>query len=222
MCDFPTGTGSPVGILNDFDLATWVGHRTTNNDRTGTIPFMALDMLKGELDGRIPRLYRHDLESFSWVLGYVTVAYIEYKDHTIEDSPVGDVKMWFKDKDEDDREAHISSKQLFHENYGRFQQRVSGRYHDYRTVIRKITQYWHDFYVPPDSGEDEGDLLPNPQIPEKSAPRKPEDDEPAGLLKSFIEAVERSLKEGDRSKGFAVVKNLLEAIEIPVAGSSSP
>ena len=41
MCDFPTGTGDPLGILNDFDLATWVEHRITNNNRTGTIPFMA-------------------------------------------------------------------------------------------------------------------------------------------------------------------------------------
>ena len=221
MCDFPTGTGNPVGILNDFDLATWVEHRTTNNDRTGTISFMALDMLKGGFYGRIPRLYRHDLESFSWVLAYVTVAYIEYKNRTIEDSPVGDVKKWFKDKDEDDREAHISSKRFFHENYGRSQQQVSGRYHGYRTVIRTITQYWHDFHVPPDCGEDEGNLLPNPQT-EKLAPSEPERDVPKRSLELFITAVERSLKEGDRTKGFAVVKNLLEIIEIPVVGSSAP
>ena len=76
-------TGKRIGIVNDLDLATWVGSLTTNNDRTGTIPFMAIDLLNGGLEDRIPRLYRHDLESFSWVLAYITVADIEYKDCTI-------------------------------------------------------------------------------------------------------------------------------------------
>ena len=49
--------GDPLGIINDFDLATCVGHSTTNNDRMGTIPFMAVDLLDGGLDLRIPRVY---------------------------------------------------------------------------------------------------------------------------------------------------------------------
>ena len=50
-------TGVPVGVVNDFDLASWDDHSTTNNDRTGTIPFMAIDLLDGGLDSRIPRFY---------------------------------------------------------------------------------------------------------------------------------------------------------------------
>ena len=56
MHDIPSKTGIPVGVVNDFDLAS-VDHSTTNNDRTGTIPFMAIDLLNGGLETRIPRLY---------------------------------------------------------------------------------------------------------------------------------------------------------------------
>ena len=213
MYDLPTGTGNPVGILNDFDLATWVEHHTTNNDRTGTISFMALDMLKGGFYGRIPRLYRHDLESFSWVLAYVTVAFIEYKNRTIEDSPVGDVKKWFKDKDEDDREAHISSKRLFHENYNE-DQVVNGRYRDYSVIITKILQYWHDFHKTLDSRRRGG----RPHRPytnvtrEEPAISETAVDNPVHSLESFIKTVEGLLGKEGVTEGFVVVKNLLEAV----------
>lgn len=59
-------------MLNDFDLASVmppgaesppkVGHR-----RTGTLVFMALDLLQ-KLNGEISRCYRHEVESFVWVL----------------------------------------------------------------------------------------------------------------------------------------------------------
>jgi Fungal protein kinase len=60
------------GVLNDFDLS----HRAQNkmylgNERTGTMQFMALDVLTEEArDGLIPRLYR-DAESFAWVLLWI-------------------------------------------------------------------------------------------------------------------------------------------------------
>ena len=73
MYDFLAEAGEPVGIVNDYDLATWVDHTTTNTDPTGTVPFMAIDLLDGGLDSRTPRLYRHDMESFVWVLAYITV-----------------------------------------------------------------------------------------------------------------------------------------------------
>lgn len=55
-----------MGVLNDYDLsslATALGPQ--GNERTGTIPFMALDLLskKGQR-GEVKHLYRHDLESF--------------------------------------------------------------------------------------------------------------------------------------------------------------
>ena len=72
---FEDDEGNKRGILNDFDLASImvpgtecpskIGHR-----RTGTLVFMALELLDS-LDGEIPRHYRHELESFVWVLLWV-------------------------------------------------------------------------------------------------------------------------------------------------------
>ena len=59
-----------VGILNDFDLARFADQTgASGQDNTGTLPFMALDLLSEEgLRGMIPRLYRHEAESFAWSL----------------------------------------------------------------------------------------------------------------------------------------------------------
>lgn len=64
--------GQVVGILNDFDLAAimYPGARfppRSGWQRTGTIAFMAMDLLSN-VDGQLPRWYRHDFESFSWCL----------------------------------------------------------------------------------------------------------------------------------------------------------
>ena len=138
-----TAKGEPIGIVNDFDLATWVDHPTTNNDRTGTIPFMTIDLLEGGLDRRIPRLYQHDMESFSWVLAYITVACIEYKDDTIKISPLRGVGAWFQDDDDKDRDAHIHVKKFFYSTYGKTHCAVPSRYQSYFDTIKRIAQYWH-------------------------------------------------------------------------------
>ena len=38
-----SATGKPEGVLSDCDLASWNEFPTTNSDRTGTVPFMALN-----------------------------------------------------------------------------------------------------------------------------------------------------------------------------------
>lgn len=69
------------GVLNDWDLSTIrLPHDqpdiTKNRERTGTIPFMAMDLLcKEYMDGHIAREYRHDLEGFIWVLPWVCLQY---------------------------------------------------------------------------------------------------------------------------------------------------
>ncbi|KAF9644859.1 hypothetical protein BDM02DRAFT_3102266, partial [Thelephora ganbajun] len=210
-------TEDPVGIVNDFDLATRVGHSTTNNDRTGTIPFMAIDMLDGGLDDRIPRLYRHDMESFIWVLAYITVANIEYGGRTIKISPLPEVDTWFKDDGQANRDAHILSKRHFHVEYGRSQP-VSDGYYCYRTVIQQMIWYWDDFHQ----------SLRDIRYPRQAWRRggsnptragrvinEPEVDDPTGSLRLFITTVEKLLGEqGLGEPGFAEVKTLLlEAIE---------
>ena len=212
MYGTPTETGGPVGIVNDFDLATWVNHSTTNNDRTGTIPFMAIDLLEGGYDKGAPRLYRHDLESFVWVLTYITVAKVEYEGHTIKISPLPNVDTWFIDRDYADRLVHTSSKRHLQLGYGSAQQ-VSGRYSCYSKVIREMIRYWGDFH---------SKYIVQPKLPipttQKPIVRESELDDPEGSLRAFIETVEESLGGGGVQEGFVAVKALLlRAIGTPRA-----
>ena len=210
-------TGDPIGIVNDFDLATWVDHPTTNSDRTGTIPFTAIDLLEGGLDRRTPRLYRHDMESFSWVLAYITIAEIEYKNCTIQISSRSGVDAWFRDADEGEREAHVSSKYLFHLKYGRKKLRVSARYSDHRNTVRGIARYWSAFH---ESREPEEEPLEPGVIEEEPAPSEPEVDDPAGSLGSFVRRVGESLGEAGAGAEFAeVMASLLKVIETPIVGT---
>lgn len=67
------------GILNDFDLSTDLSEGSkipTSNQRTGTLPFMAVDLLD---DDPAPHMYRHDLESLVYVLIYITACYANGK-----------------------------------------------------------------------------------------------------------------------------------------------
>ncbi|KAH7891076.1 hypothetical protein F5I97DRAFT_1841644, partial [Phlebopus sp. FC_14] len=67
--------GNVVGVLNDFDLAS-LGDGVTGTERTGTVPFMALDLLTEKaLRGEVTHLYEHDAESFIWVLIWISLRY---------------------------------------------------------------------------------------------------------------------------------------------------
>ncbi|KAJ7243568.1 hypothetical protein B0H12DRAFT_1188494 [Mycena haematopus] len=63
--------GKVYGVLNDFDLALRLEHKppSTSKHRTGTKPYMAIDLLVPEPPYH---LYRHDLESFLYVLVFLT------------------------------------------------------------------------------------------------------------------------------------------------------
>ena len=206
----------PVGVVNDFDLATWVEHQTTNNDRTGTIPFMAIDLLDGGLDERIPRLYRHDMESFVWVLTYITVANIQYEDRAIKISPLKQVGSWFKDNNHTDRYVHIQTKRYLHSSYG-YSQRVTGGYFCYRSVVQRMVWYWGDFHQTIENIK----YAPQPlnlnesNHDEEPAPGGLEVDDPRGSLELFVTKVEKSLGGGGIGEGFVEVKTLLlEAIRL--------
>ncbi|KAJ7194098.1 hypothetical protein GGX14DRAFT_378269, partial [Mycena pura] len=68
--------GKFYGVLNDFDLAVLLNEkepRSTSKQRTGTEPYMAMDLL---VTGRPPpHLYRFDLESLFYVIAYVVCQY---------------------------------------------------------------------------------------------------------------------------------------------------
>jgi len=74
--------GILMGLLNDYNLSSLASAQgRQGNERTGTVPFMALDLLTSEgQGGEIKHLYRHDLESFIWVLVWVC---LRYKDGTL-------------------------------------------------------------------------------------------------------------------------------------------
>ena len=78
------------GILNDYDLAHLDGRpRPSGLGRTGTMPFMAIDMLTKEAwAGKITRLYRHDCKSFAWVLLWICCRYDGGKE--IPNPPLGE------------------------------------------------------------------------------------------------------------------------------------
>lgn len=65
------------GVLSDFDLARLKElSGPTGYENTGTLPFMALELLTNEgVQGRVPRRYRHDAEGFAWVLAYLCLAF---------------------------------------------------------------------------------------------------------------------------------------------------
>ncbi|KAG2096090.1 uncharacterized protein F5147DRAFT_641739 [Suillus discolor] len=69
--------GRLIGVLNDYDLSSLAddpGPR--GNERTGTVPFMALDLLTAKAQrGEVKHLYRHDLESFVWVFTWISLRY---------------------------------------------------------------------------------------------------------------------------------------------------
>ncbi len=71
------------GILNDFDMAsmrkkdgTIVSDTDRHHHLTGTRPFMALDLLENQSETeRTVHLYRHDLESFFYILVWAATRY---------------------------------------------------------------------------------------------------------------------------------------------------
>lgn len=59
----PKTTNGFTGMLIDLDLAIVNGERTGGRHMTGTMEFMAVDVLRG-----VEHTYRHDLESFFYIL----------------------------------------------------------------------------------------------------------------------------------------------------------
>src|SRR5277367_4773944 len=92
-----------TGVLNDFDLAHVRGNdRPSGTEQTGTMPFMALDLLtEGARAGKVERLYRHDCESFAWVLLWICSRYdngAEIEDPPFDDFITSDFKQCYEKK----------------------------------------------------------------------------------------------------------------------------
>ncbi|KAI0070460.1 hypothetical protein K474DRAFT_794887 [Panus rudis PR-1116 ss-1] len=69
-----------IGVLNDWDLAIDLESNPQHHglERTGTVPYMALDLLKHQ-HGQIRHLYRHDHEAMIWIATWVILCYANGK-----------------------------------------------------------------------------------------------------------------------------------------------
>jgi hypothetical protein len=73
---YKTADDEWVGVLNDYDLSSVQEDGPGGNERTGTIPFMALALLTTKaIKGEVEHLYQHDAELFIWVLTWVCLRY---------------------------------------------------------------------------------------------------------------------------------------------------
>ncbi|KAG9080870.1 hypothetical protein FRC06_006050 [Ceratobasidium sp. 370] len=61
-----------LGVLNDWDLSHAVGLSEDTEERMATLPFLAIDLLAGYWEGNSPVEYRHDLESFMWIIYWIS------------------------------------------------------------------------------------------------------------------------------------------------------
>ncbi|KAG1787204.1 uncharacterized protein HD556DRAFT_1503681 [Suillus plorans] len=68
--------GQFIAVLNDYDLSSFKRDGPSGLERTGTIPFMAVELLTPEaMAGKVEHVYAHDAESFIWVLTWICLRY---------------------------------------------------------------------------------------------------------------------------------------------------
>ncbi|KAG2359068.1 hypothetical protein BDR07DRAFT_1415906 [Suillus spraguei] len=67
--------GKLMGVLNDCHLSSLANDPgPRSNERTGTVPFIAFDLLTEEGQrGEVEHVYRHELESFVWCFTWVSM-----------------------------------------------------------------------------------------------------------------------------------------------------
>ncbi|KAG8912077.1 hypothetical protein FRC02_006174 [Tulasnella sp. 418] len=89
--DTPTGKRF-VALLYDFDLAKYIGHNQEQSSpcRTGTTPFMAIDLLH---DPKCDHFLRFDFESLFWLGVYWSLGYNDQGEKVT--NPV-DLEEWSK------------------------------------------------------------------------------------------------------------------------------
>lgn len=93
----PAESAEVVGILNDFDMATErlldakEAEVSAAHHRTGTLPFMALELVDNDETEPV-HLYRHDLESFFCILIWAATHY-DFDSRAKRDTP-GVLRDW--------------------------------------------------------------------------------------------------------------------------------
>ncbi|KAG2046456.1 hypothetical protein BDR06DRAFT_965067 [Suillus hirtellus] len=68
--------GQYIGVLNDYDLSSFKCDGPRGLERTGTVPFMAVELLSPDaMAGKVEHVYAHDAELLIWVLTWVCLRY---------------------------------------------------------------------------------------------------------------------------------------------------
>ncbi|KAG7440619.1 uncharacterized protein BT62DRAFT_997656 [Guyanagaster necrorhizus] len=93
------------GVLNDFDLSAY-RHETgpSSRQRTGTLPYMAYELLISDENGHPPKhLYRHDVESIFYVILLLCCRYEVVAKQHLDGRPIlertkvhSPFKSWYK------------------------------------------------------------------------------------------------------------------------------
>jgi hypothetical protein len=131
-----------VGVLSDFDLARFANQTgASGRDNTGTLPFMALDLLSEEgLRGEILRRYRHEAESFAWSLVCLCLATVENKEGKNYTKHPHPLQKWFTDW-RNSREAKLAFQWHEHDNPD-----IPLVYPDAKILASALHKYWVDRY----------------------------------------------------------------------------
>jgi serine/threonine protein kinase len=158
--------GKLIGVLNDFDLSSLADDQgPRGNERTGTIPFMALELLSAQGQrGEVKHRYRHDLESFMWCFAWISLRYengalLPVKSRRLDDWATSDavtcgmLKLYFLNNLKEYRSPHIESLmwKILVECFVVLKKKVDARYH-------VGLQWLSDGDEQPDSEESESDI----------------------------------------------------------------
>ncbi|KIM43120.1 hypothetical protein M413DRAFT_443930 [Hebeloma cylindrosporum] len=132
-----------TGVLNDFDLARLAipgdsYHR--GFDHTGATPFLALDLLAADAQGgRVERRYRHELESFFWILAWIIACY----DNGVELKSISAAhRLWLHEDLEICSGAKTTMLSMPEVILGSMRNSHNGLY----PVIPILNKYWTDFH----------------------------------------------------------------------------
>ncbi|KAJ7131627.1 hypothetical protein C8R46DRAFT_658699 [Mycena filopes] len=175
--------GKVYGVLNDFDLAVIKTDMplSTSNHRTGTAPYMALDLLKPNHPP--PHIVRFDLESLYYVFAYIVCQYHDGK--KIDNPPF---EEW----------NHLSPRGLYKEKYTFIHGSLNVQQTPQFTTLKNATvllhiMFWHAYRAREDSNTDPEAALLMSRLYQTPLPL-PVDDETLGNRVTF-DAFERILKE---------------------------
>lgn len=144
----PEETGGFAGVLIDLDLAKVLGSaRSGARHQTGTVQFMALQVLKG-----IDHTYRHDLESFFYVFIWIFARRVWENEFfcSAADRPERDVlKWWYTGSFDDiaDRKEYNMSEKKFEGILDQFPQAFNPVHDLCRTLRRLLFRDEKDVFV---------------------------------------------------------------------------